>query len=51
MDYFDAIATNQGWDDATQVIILKGCLERLDPTGQAIADYAARCANEENEPV
>ncbi len=45
---FDQIADEQGWDEESRLIVIKGALCQLDPTGQLVARYAAQCAAEEN---
>lgn len=45
---YNQIVCEQGWDEQTEIIILKGALDLLDPTGQHLARYAAQCAAEEN---
>ena len=48
---FDQIADEQGWDEESRLIIIKGALCQLDPTGQFVARYAAQCAAEENDEL
>lgn len=48
---FDDICFEQGWDDESIIILLKGYINTLDPTGQGLPRYAQVVADEENKEL